>query len=62
MNLGKEIERLNENIKKLETLVTDHETKIKDMDSKIENNLKTSSETNVRRWKIPIRTPWQKKK
>lgn len=64
MNLSKEIERLNETIEKLETTIKDHETKIKDMDSKIQSNLKTSSDTNVRRWNFPkkFRTPWQKKK
>lgn len=64
MNLAKEIERLDENIEKLETLIQEHETKIKDMDSKIQNNLKTSSDSNVRRWNFPkkFHTPWQKKK
>lgn len=67
MNLAKEIEKLSESIKHLETIVEDQEFKIESLETKID--LKTSSESNVRRWnfskvrrRLTIPTPWKTKK
>ena len=61
MNLAKEIEKLLDSIQKLETKIEDQEVKLKTLETKID--LKTSSESNVRRWKFPkhFPTPWKQK-